>query len=425
MSFFKKLMGGTFESNRDDGQAFFEERRYGEARLAFEKALGKSKDTSPDQISAVKKKVNTCRLELARAQIAAADLEAADGDVETAIALLREAREICRDDEILAIIQERHEQYESEDARRLVGEAEEISEEDLLAVIAGTWTDSQADEYAALPDEFREALLLAHDRDFERARELLEGIVDRADLPVTPCFLWLEIGKVRLGAEDEAGAVEALDKFIDTAPDDEDDLGVVVAAYNLIAIILARLERFDEAKEALVEMTHLAPEDHNVFLALGVYLRDRKEYDGAVNALTRAVELMGQMQPDFRVIRELGFTYLAQGRKQEAMESLGAVIEHLASRGEHSQFDPEAAVALAKLHEETGDTMQAADIYRHLAVGYDTANHFIYNLEAARLLKLAGGDTSLIERYLARASELAENDEHTGMVAKAQSSGIV
>ena len=38
------------------------------------------------------------------------------------------------------------------------------------------------------------------------------------------------------------------------------------------------------------------------------------------------------------------------------------------------------------------ELLQAADLYRHLALGYDTANHFTYNVEAARLLRQSGAD---------------------------------
>ncbi len=423
MSFLKKLLGGTFESNRDDGETLFGEGNFGEARLAFEKALTKSKGVTEAEVLAVRDRVRDCRLELARGQLARADEAVADGEIELALELLAEAQEICDESEIVEASKDRRQRFESVDARSLVRDAEEITEEELLAIIAGTWTDAQAEEYAAMPDDLHEALLAAHDREFERAAELLTGVVARPDLPVIPCFTWLELGRVRLLAQDEGGAIEALDTFLETVEDDDEDIGLQVEALNLKATALGLSDRLDEAKEQLIRTTRLAPEDHNVFLALGVFLRGREEYEGAVNALERALELMGQMHPDFRVIRELGFTYLAMDRKEEAMQSLGAVVEHLASRGEHRQFDPETTMALARLHEEKGDIMEAADLYRHLAVGYDTRNHFSYNLEAARLLGLAGGQESLAERYFTRSTELAEGDEQKALVEKIRSRG--
>ncbi len=430
MSLLRKLMGGTFESNREKGEALFEEGQFGEARLAFERALARAKAVSPDEIKAVEERSGQCRLALAQAQIAEADRQLAQGDMAMAFDLLEEAKEICDAREIMEAVVDRQKRYESEDARRLVEEGEDVSEEELMAIIAGTWTESQAEEYAALPEAFREAILSSHDKDHERAKALFEQVLSRTDLPVTPCYAWLELARERLALEDNEGAIESLDSFVTQVDESDDDTfeddesrDRLVLALNLKAEALSRLERFDEAKETLLYTTRISKEDHNTFLVLGVFLRGREEYETAVKALNRAVELMGQMQPDFRVIRELGFTYLAMGKKDEAKESLGAVVEHLASRGEHDQFDPETTVALARLHEDKGDLREAADLFRHLAVGYDTKNHFMYNLEAARLLKSLREDRSIIERHFTRASELADNEEQMGLLEKIRQEG--
>ena len=85
----------------------------------------------------------------------------------------------------------------------------------------------------------------------------------------------------------------------------------------------------------VISMTRVAPGDHNVFLALGVYLRRREELEAAEKALTRAAELMGQMQPDFRVIRELGFTYLAMdpNRQRDLIQRISEGVQQLVTAG--------------------------------------------------------------------------------------------
>lgn len=418
MSFLKNLLGGTFETHKKQGDALFETGRYGEAKISYDRALSRAKNIDQSQLDAVRNQLDQCRIQLARARLAEADELARHGEIEEAMVLLSDISEICSDPQILSQVQERRDSYESEDVRRLVDENQEIDEDELLAILGGTWTEQQADEYAALPETMREAILCDHDGDSARAAELIEGIVARDDLPLSPCYAWFELGRCRLRAGDHAGALKALDIFLERVESDPEGLGHAVAANQLRARALVSMEEFEPAKDALLRNTKLAPEDHTTFLSLGVFLRDRGEYDPSLRALERAVELMGQMQPDFRVIRELGFTYLAMDRKREAMKSLGAVIEHLASRGEHNQFDPETTVTLAKLHEEMGSAEEAADLYRHLAVGYDTANHFIYNLEAARLLQKSGGQPELIDRYLTRAGELAQDEEQRDILQK-------
>jgi tetratricopeptide (TPR) repeat protein len=418
MSFFKSLLGGTFESNRDRGEKLFAEGNYGEARLAFERALSRSKAASPDEVQAVVDRSRTCKLELARARIDEADRYAGQGDFQLAVESLGHAAEICEEPEITNAIEERQKGYEAQDARSLVEDGEEITEEELLSIIAGTWIEPQAEEYAAMPNEFSEALLLAHDGDHENAAERIEELTNRADLPVMPRYLFFELGREMLLLEKDDQAIGALDAFLSKTDGDAEALELQIQALYLKANALSKAKRFDEAREQLMRATELAPEDHSAFLVLGKFLRNREDYPTAINALNRAVELMGQMQPDFSVIRELGFTYLAMGNEEEAKHNLGAVIEHQASRGEHTQFDPETAVSLAKLHEASGEMMLAADLYRHLALGYDTQNHFTYNVEAARLLGASGADSSVIERYCIRATELAGSDEQLALVEK-------
>ncbi|MDJ0766491.1 MAG: tetratricopeptide repeat protein [Myxococcota bacterium] len=417
MAFLKNLFGGTFESNRSKGETLLKEGRFGEAKLAFEQALMRNKGVLKEDIAAVRDATRTCGVALAKQRIAQADAVAREGDVETALDILDDARDICSDPEIIGAIQTRRRDYESKDARQLASEGEEIDDEELIAIIAGTWTDAQAKEYASLPDTFREALLLAHDGEFEQAASLIETIANAMDLPIVPQYLWLELGRIYVSSKQDEKAIEALDRFLSAIGTGDESTDSRVVAHHLRAGAFVRQDRVDQAKEALIQATRLAPTNHKAFLSLGVFLRSQGELEGAVTALERAAELMGQMHPDFSVVRELGLTYLEMGRKDMAATHLKAVIEHQASRGEYNQFDPETAVALAKLHEEKGDLMLAADLFRHLAVGFDTKNHFFYNLESARLLARVGGDAALVDRYFMRAEELAESEEARAQVA--------
>lgn len=412
MSFFKKLFGGTFESNRDEGDTLFAEGSWGEALLAYERALDKARGTPQDdspESEAVRGRLRTCRLELARARLAEADTLVEEGELQRALESLEEAADICSVPEIAEAIAERKQRYEAEEARRLIGGEEEMSEDELLAVIAGTWNEDQADEYAELPDAFREALLARHDQDLDRAIELFEQALGAPDLPLEPCYAHVELATTLAAAGRSEEALEAFDRFLEVAADDEDATEVVTAALTAKAQALLELKRPAEAEEQLQEATRTAPESHVAYLNLGMFLRARGDHERSLAALRTAAELMGQMHPDFRVIREMGLTYLALGRKKEAEDTLYAVVEHYASRGIHEQLDPLAAVALAKLYEEQNEPLKASDLYRHLAQGYDVANHFAYNLEAARLLGAGGAEPALVERYLTRAAELVRD----------------
>lgn len=427
MSFFSRLTGGTFSDNLAEGDRLRQAGNLGEARLAYERALRKGKGVPEAELAAVREAVAACRLALARARLAEADRLAEAGEVDEAREILDELRDVCEADEILAAVAERRTRYEAESARRLADDAEELSEEELLAVIAGTWTEAQADEYAELPEEFAQALVVAHDGDHARAAELLRAVLESPDLELEPRHAWLELGRELAAAGDDAGAVAVLERMLGPGdgPAGEDlDGEVAVIALTQLAQCLARLERRVEAVAALQRSARTDPESHLPLLNLGIFLRSGPgerapgDLERAVEVLERAVTLMGQLHPDFRVVRELGLTLLELGREDEAERTLYAVIEHEASRGTHDQFDPLAAVPLARLYEKRGKPEQAADVWRHLAVGHDVRNHFAYNREAGRLLLAGGGDRALAGRYLDRAAELARTDEERAAVAR-------
>jgi tetratricopeptide (TPR) repeat protein len=421
MSFLKKLFGGTFEDHFAEGKRLFANQSFGPAKLSLDRAISKAKDANSAAAKEARALLSQCRRLLAEAKLVQADEAAASGDMEGAIALLQDAEEICEEDAVVEAVRERFKSFEAMDTRRLVEEVGRVDDDELLTIIAGTWTDDQADEYAALPEELRGALLADHDGRHEAAAEAFEQIIARADLKVAPRYLYFEAGKSLLGCKRYDDAVEMLDRFFAATKDDAASLETRLWAHDMKAAAFSATKRFDEAEKELLKATETAPENHTVFLNLGVYLRRLEKFEQSVRVLERSRELMGQMHPDFAVIRELGFTYLAMGKKDEAADCLGAVIEHQASRGEHSQFDPATAGALAALYEEKRDFQKAADLFRHLAVGFDTENYFIYNMQAARLLQLAKADRALVESYLARAREIAETDEETASLEALES----
>jgi len=422
MSFFTKLLGGTFESNRDEGDEHLAEGRLGEAKMAYERAVRKADKTEGGAVQAVRDKIERCRLDLAHKRIAEADALAESGEMENARDRLKDAIEICDTPEIAGAVEARRKRYEADIARDLVSDAHEMTEDELIAVIAGTWTDAQADEYAALPDCFRDAVLAGHDGDHANAVLLIERALAESDTASEEkpehYYAHLELGLAKARAGLYESAIETLGRFVDESDGDEEAAEKRVTALAALSRIHAKGERFDEAEQALVEATRTLPANHTVWAGLGIFRRERKKFEEAIAALDKAAVLMGSMRPDFSVVRELGITYIEMGRPAEAEEHLFAVIEHSASLGEHEQIDPLAAIPLAKIYEEKGQLDKAASLYRHLAVGHDVTNHFAYNVEAARLLGACGEARELVQRYVARAEELAKSDAEAAVLEK-------
>lgn len=416
MSFFRKLLGGSFADHFAEGNRLFDAGSFGSAKLRFEKALSRAKGEAPDTIARAEERLSQCKRSLADGKIEAADQAAHAGALQDALRLLHDADEICDDPAVVDAVQERLRSYEAMEVRSLVEEVDQIDDDELLTIIAGTWSDARAAEYASMPEELRVGLLADHDGRHDEAVDIYKGIISRPNLAVPPRFLFLETAKALLSCERFAEALEMTESYFKTGGDGDDSLDGTLAAFEMKAAALTAMDRFDEAEEAFRSAARAAPSNHTAFLKLGVFLRGQNKLEQSLRMLERSQALMGQMQPDFAVIRELGFTYLAMGKKKEAADCFGGVIEHLAARGEHSEFDPIATPALASIYEERNEFQKAADLFRHLSVGHDTAKYFVYNIEAARLLRLAGAEAALVDKYLDRARELAETDAETAML---------
>jgi len=155
MSFFSSLFGGTFESNFVHAERYFEQGNFGDAKLSYERALKKADAGSgKDQIEAAKIRIETCRRSLAEGRIRSAEEYLMAGDVELARHELDNAIEICDTAEISEKVRLLRDRIEAAVARDLVEGEDEMSEEELLAVIAGTWSAPRAEEYNQLPETF-------------------------------------------------------------------------------------------------------------------------------------------------------------------------------------------------------------------------------------------------------------------------------
>ncbi len=425
MSLFKKLLGGDFESNLADADRFYDEGSFGEAKLAYERAVAKGKKLPPERLKPVAQKIRECRRELAMKLLDEARIISEHGDAERSAGMLEDAYHMCDDPEVRDLIKKQMELMLDLAVEGELGVVEEVSDDGLLAIIAGTWTEAQSEEYAVMPDVFREGLLAAHDEDYEVAIRILEQLAGQLDLEKPPKYLHFELGETRFNAREFQGAIEDYDRFLGLVEGESEALPLAVTALTQKARALSQLKRTGEAKVELLKATDLAGEDHHTHLVLGRFYRLNQQYDDAIRTLDKSMEVMDKMSPDIEVTRELGFTYYQMGKKKEAKEYLKGVVSYFAAQAAHNMLDPETAVPLAKLYEEDGEMMAASDLYRHLAEGQDFENLLIYHLESARLLAATGKQAALAKVYLARAKELAESSEEEQLVqAAADSLGL-
>ena len=426
MSILKWITGGTFTDHVSKGDRFLADENYGEARLSFQRALKKPGDTAASEIESVKQKIAECARYLAMARLARARELFSLDEIEQAHETLEDVLLISDAPEVAAAVNECREAFEQAEAKASLAEDPQITEDDLLAVIAGAWSGPMAAEFADYPEPFYKALIKAHDGDIKEALALLTAAESLLDLESAQ-YYFLEKGRLQLASDDLAGAEASVLRFIEKIEngddeEDEEDVEELWGAWQILANIHIGRENFAEAEKALMNSYRAAPGNHVPLLNLGMFLRERGELERAKRSLENAMDTMGAIHPDMRVFRELGLTYMAMEKKQEAIDCFKMVLNHTGNTVGHEQYDPGAAIPLAALYEQEGKLRDASDIYRHLANGYDTENLYLYNFEAARLLKAQNAAEDLVAKYLDAANALVKNDVQRTVLAQLRDS---
>ncbi len=400
MSLFKKLFSADPEALESKADALLERGEYGPAKLAYEKALAAAPESSHQ---ALLEKVDQCTDGIARRRIEEAEAYLAQGAIELATQELQGALEVAVDEALKAKAQGLLDGLEATEAQAQA-EAPTMTDEERVALLMGQWQDAQAEEYDEYGDALLEALVAMHKEDFAEARPALEALLAEA---AEPCFLWLEVGRVRLLSDDVEGGKEALHRFLATL--DGSDGGEARLAANLT---LARLADdagdFEEATRCFDAAVHALPNDYRPYLAMGAFLRDKGHGKEAVDVLLTSLELSRTSGTDWRLLEELGLAHELAENPEQAKKFLEQVIEFFRNH-QIDDYPPSTATTLARLYEADGRLERAADLYRALSNGSDRAHHALYHYEAGRLLTtLELGDEA--HRMLTRAKALAEDE---------------
>lgn len=406
MSWLGKLLSGPDAGElRARGEALLADGRPGEAKLAFERALERlRKGGGTDEVAEVEARIAACGDALARDRIAEAAAYPAEA-AEHARKALDDAAEVARSEAVRAEVEAAREALERADAREAAAdEPAPLTDEERLALLAGTWEGPQADEYEAHGEVLDRALLALAGGDGETAREAIEGLLAAATEPV---YLHLEHARACAACDDLDGTRAALERFLAGAPRGVGDARL--AARLELSRLLAEVEGFDAAVAALERAIEEHPADHRPLFQLGAFLRSEGHAEEAVEVLRAGAELVDETRPDWRLLQELGLAHRDAGQEAEAVDVLEGVLGLFAAQ-RATTLPGETLEALAGLHEASGNPTRAADLWRTLADGAPPSTAVRYHLEAARLVDgLGHGDEA--RRLLRRAAGLAEGDE--------------
>lgn len=381
MSFLRRMFGiRSFDELREEADRSFEAGEFGEANLAYERALEKAGDQSEETKATLYARMLECKDGIARARIAEAERYIEAGDRELARVELDGATQIATDAAIVKHAQALLARIDAEQAEEAT-EMPTMSDEEKLAVIASSWEEAQAAEYEAYGPTFEDALLALADERPEEASATLEALLAEASHPV---YLWLEVARARLFSGDEQGGRKALTEFLDRL-DPGDRSEARLAAHLELARLADAQEGFDAAVEVLERATEALAGDPRPLYFLGRYLRTKGHAEEALEVIDAALGLIDEGRPDVRLLEELGLVQIALEREDEAVETLEKVIGIFIARRQ-LDYPVETALALAKLHEKRGQKQRAADLYRVLGQssrGESAAQLF---REAARLV---------------------------------------
>lgn len=389
-----------------EAEALFAEGRFGEAKLAYDRAAERAqKDRHASREALEARAIECCdRLALKRAQ--EAEELYASGQDELAREELRHALDTARSPAVLEQVREVEQRLEGREAVAQAQEAAPLSDEEHLMLLTSTWEALQAAELESYGEPLFEAVLA-----IERGQGVVAVGKLRALLEGAPSasYLWLELGRAHLASirshADEAGSPEGLSPAAEQAPPstpalDEAERALRTfltrigpeeggAARLLAHRELARIAHERSDREGAVRELEAAAEalgdDPRPLLDLGNYLRLIERPREAVEVLELCAAAFGDNEVEWPVTMELGLACAAAGDDERATRLLEGVLEALLAKG-HVDLPPGAVVALAKLHEAHDNPARAADLYRTLTRGSDTDNHARYHLEAARLL---------------------------------------
>lgn len=401
MSFLKKMFGGaSFEDLRAEGDSLFSERKFGEAKLSYDRAIAAAKAAPEGDVAHCKTRVAQCCDAIAKDRMKYAAELARDGELELAREELSAARDTAVGAATIREAERKLEELERTDARENATDVPTLDDDEQYMTLSGNWEEEQTEEYDGYGEDFRTALLSLYREDYKKARALLEAL-EQANPKAA--YLLYELGRAQLLDGDIEKGKTTLQLFLTRIGPDEGG-EARRAAHGEIARLFDEAGDMESAIGEYQKAIDALEDDPRPYISLGNYLRTKKLAAEAVQVLEAALVVMDSERRDPFVLQELGLSHAAAGNDEHAVSILEEVVSSFTAR---RQFDypPEGTVALAQLHEKHGNIQRATDLFRSLAEGSDRVNHLRYHREAERLLtKLGKHDEA--KRMGQRAAEL-------------------
>ena len=404
--------GGSPEKYEKRADAFVINKSYGQAKLEYEKALGKLERQAHDKPgyrTHIQEKLRRCKESLAREhrREGQALVEAGCGDearelFDLALELTEDARLAADVTSLLASIPAHPEQPEAyeyfvpaspEESEPEAGHTD--SDEEYFEALCNSLEDAEREAYHTYPDTFKEGFVALNRGEFDSAATLLAEAAEA--YPFGANYITLELATAHLNRGENETARTLLESFRQEYPDS-------LKAYYLICEILWETGAFDEARQLLADCPSTLAELLPVKMLVGETFTRSKQFAQAADLYQGLLSVHGW---DPLVAQALAGTYEAQGRNEPARDLYGEIIG--ACTGCGSRVDPVVKQRYAETSFAAGDfSTKILEIFLEL-VQADPANRLEYYQRISQIYALQGNQHES-QRFAAFAQRLSEEE---------------
>ena len=362
------------EDYEKKGDALFETKAYGKAIVEYERAFERVEKSSPwddGYRQSLRDKISSCKEQLAlgHEKMATELMEAGHND--DARQYIELARELTRDDQFAAKLEQHLEQLDTDSSEAIQAtlpnldipdqgkESEEEpdhTEEDdeHFTALIGTLPEEIQETYRNYPAAFKTGYLALNRGDFELASENLTQAMQELDDPQSYIPLELATASLNLAKYEEAS--RHAEAFLQHHPD-------ALPAYQLLCEIFWEIKNFDRAESLLTSLPDELAES-----VAGYLMRGETFYHAGKFAEAKAFyrEFSKKYEWNEAIARALAKAHEALGERTNARYIYGEIMDQCSSC--HSRVDPELKQKFADLSFESGHkTSEILELYLSLA----------------------------------------------------------
>ncbi len=368
---------------------------YGQAKLAYEKALGKLEGQAhrkPGYRNHIQEKLRRCKESLAREhrKEGQALVEAGCGDearelFDLALELTADARLAADVTNLLAAIPAPSEQPEAY-AYFVPGSPEADqpetrppdSDEEYFEALCNSLEDAEREAYRTYPDAFKAGFVALNRGDFDTAVTRLAEAAGA--YPFGANYITLELATAHLNRGENETARTLLDSFLQEYPD-------ALKAYYLMCEIFWETGAFDEAQRLLANCPATLAESLPVKMLAGETFTRSKQFPQAADLYQELLAIHGW---DPLVAQALAGTYEARGLNEPARDLYGEIIGTCTGCG--ARVDPVVKQRYAETSFASGDhSTKVLELYLDL-VREDPSHRIDYYQRISRIYSLQGNN---------------------------------